>query len=392
MQKSKTMVIAGLLVMELLAAIDTTGVTVMVPTLQQYFKIPPQIAGWILMAYLIPFSLFLVPMGYLADKIGKPEKVITWSILTFAICSALCGLAVNEYMLIAFRIIKGIAAAGMFACEFAIILKYWEEPRRIVEIVITGLALGVLIGPIFGGLFSHAQTWRYFFIIGTVLSLAGFIAYQWIKKLEPVVREADQSEFAQCQTFGQKTKILFVLLFWGMLLDFIISVSTQGANLLITLQVQEVIKKSPLYNSAILAVLALGMILANALGIGSKFFKNTKTAVLASGSLFALILILLVLATNWTGISAFICYFLMGLALGIFISTIELMVLNPLPTSMLAQGNGWIVTSMQAGYGLGSFLAPLLFLHLGATKTGLFLSLIVFVVVIPFLLFQKKSK
>ncbi|MCX6744556.1 MAG: MFS transporter [Candidatus Parcubacteria bacterium] len=180
MKKSEIMVIIGLLVMELLAAIDTTGVTVMVPTLQNYFHIPAGISGWILMAYLLPFSLFLVPMGYLADKIGKPEKVIVWSILTFALASALCGLANNVEMLIACRIIKGIAAAGMFACEFAIILKYWQKPRRIVEIIMIGLAVGVLIGPICGGLFSQPETWRYFFLIGTALALLGFVAYQWI--------------------------------------------------------------------------------------------------------------------------------------------------------------------------------------------------------------------
>ncbi len=392
MNKNKAIVLAGLLIMELLAAIDTTGVTVMVPTLQNVFQIPPEIAGWILLAYLIPFSLFLVPLGYLADRLNNPEKVITWSIFTFAISSALCGLAINEYMLIACRIIKGTGAAGMFACEFAIILKYWEEPRRTIEIVITGLALGVLVGPIVGGLFSQPQYWRYFFFVGTVLAIIGFIAYQWLKKMQPVLRLADQSELVQCTTFGFKAKLLTKILFWGMLLDFVVSIATQGTNLLITLEVQETLTKSAMFNGLILSVISLAMILANVLGIGSRLFRKTETAVLASGALIALSLICLATFSNWINITAFVFYFIFGLGLGIFISTIELMVLNPLPTSMLAQGNGWIVTSMQAGYGLGSFIAPLLFLQLKVNITaGVFAGMVLFTIFL-FLVAKKRKK
>ncbi len=390
MKKSKTMVIIGLVIMELLASIDTTGVTVMVPTLQAYFKIPPEIAGWILMAYLIPFSVCLVPMGYLADRIGKPEKVIVWGILTFALASGLCGLAVNEYMLIACRIVKGMAAAGMFACEFAIILKYWQEPRRIVEIIMIGLAVGVLIGPICGGLFSSPETWRYFFLIGTVLALIGFIAYQWIKNLEPIKREADTLT-VQPQTFSQKAKLLIKIMFWGMILDFIISAATQGANLLITLQVQENLHKTPLYNGMILLVIALGMILANTLGLSSKLFKEIRYAVMASGSAFALMLVLTALLTDWTGILAFGFYFIMGISLGIILATVELMVLTPLPTQQLAQGNGWIVSSMQAGYGLASALIPWLFLRTGITMAACILAGLVYLALGSFFIFQKRK-
>lgn len=391
MKRSKIIVIAGLLIMELLAAIDTTGVTVMVPTLQAYFHIPANVAGWILMAYLLPFSLFLVPMGWLADRLGKPEKILLWSIFSFGISSACCALAVNEYMLIAFRIIKGISSAGMFATEFAIIIKYWQEPRRTVEIVIIGLAIGVLIGPIFGGLFSDPNHWRYFFLLGSILALSGFIAYHWLKNLQPVVREADLQDLSSKNTFAVKAKILFKALAWGMLLDVIMSTATQGTNLLVTLHVQEYLAKSPLFNGSILLTISLGMIISNATGIGSRLFQKTETAVWVSSAAFAGFLLLLAAMTNWINPLAFILYLLMGIVLGIFLSTLELMVLNPLPTSMLAQGNGWIISSMQAGYGFGSFLVPILYLRLGITRTAFSLALMVIMMIIIYL-FSKNLK
>ncbi|MCX6743731.1 MAG: MFS transporter [Candidatus Parcubacteria bacterium] len=389
MERSKIIVIAGLLIMELLAAIDTTGVTVMVPTLQAYFHIPANNAGWILMAYLVPFSLFLVPMGWLADRLGKPEKILLWSIFSFGISSACCALAVNEYMLIAFRIIKGISSAGMFATEFAIIIKYWQEPRRTVEIVIIGLAIGVLIGPIFGALFSDPNHWRYFFLLGSILALSGFIACHWLKNLEPVVREADLQNLSSQNTFGSKTRILFKALSWGMLLDVIVSTAIQGTNLLVTLHVQEHLAKSPLFNGSILLTISLGMVISTATGIGSRLFLKIETAVWVSSTIFAAIILLLAFLTNWINPLAFILYLLMGIALGIFLSTLELMVLNPLPTALLAQGNGWIVGSMQAGYGLSSFLVPILYLQLGITKTSLSLALMVILMIAIYLFFNK---
>jgi MFS transporter, DHA1 family, multidrug resistance protein len=389
MTKEHKIVLVGLLFMELVAAIDITGITVMTPTLQNYFKIPTAISGWILMAYLIPFSTLVIPIGYLADRFKNPEKIITWSIFIFCASSAFCGLAPNEYTLVTFRVIKGIGAAGMFACEFAIILKYWKEPRRIVEIAITGLALGVLIGPMIGGLFSSATTWRYFFLIGTVLAGAGFLAYCQLNKLRPIQREADQSEFAKC-TGAKRTRMLFNALFWGMVLNFVVSISTQGSNLLITLQVQDVLKKTAVFNGFILSVVALAMVITNVTGLGSRLFPKKSVAVTVSGILIAIILVCLP-TTNWTGPLAFILYFLFGVGVGVFVSTIELMALSPLPTAVLAQGNGWLLASMQAGYGIGAAVVPILFLKVGVGGSCLILAVIIMIAVVPFLLAQIKA-
>ncbi|MCX6744557.1 MAG: hypothetical protein NTX82_03465 [Candidatus Parcubacteria bacterium] len=154
---------------------------------------------------------------------------------------------------------------------------------------------------------------------------------------------------------------------------------------------QEKLQRTPLYNGSILLVLALGMILANALGLGSKLFKKTRTAVTLSGAIFALMLILTALLTNWTGILAFAFYFVMGLSLGVILATVELMVLTPLPTPQLAQGNGWIVSSMQAGYGVAAAVVPLICLKAGITISACLLAGLVFLAIGSFLLFQKHN-
>lgn len=387
-KRNQAFVLIGLVLMELVATVDITGVTVLVPTLQNHFHIPAEMAGWILMAFLIPFALFLVPLGWLADKTGQAEKVMVTSILGFAICSGLCALAPDEYWLIAWRILKGICAAGMFTTEFVIIIKYWEDPRRTVEIVIAGIAVGILLGPLAGAVFATDYLWRFFFLIGAIFAIMAFFAYQNLKKLQPIVRAADQQFLPANLTFGAKIKYLTKMLFWGMLLNFVLALTTQGTNFLITLHVQENLGKSPLFNGLLLSIVALGVLVANATGLGSRLLKNITVAAWGSAAAIAISLITLNF-TNWISPLACVNYFVFGIFLGIAMSSVELMILKPLPISVLALGNGLVVTSMHTGYGLVSSVIPALYLHFG-TNTTFFLAAMLLAVILIFLGWRKK--
>jgi MFS family permease len=373
MKKEQLLVLIGLLLMELVTTVDHTGVTVLLPTLRAVYQVAPAFEAWAMLAYLIPFFLLLVPMGYLADRFHCAEKMIVWSILLFGLSALLCGLAPNQILFGLFRATKGIGAAGMYACEFAIILKYWREPRRVVEIVMTGIAAGVLLGPVVGGFFAGPALWRYFFFFSAFLAFSSFFLYQAIRRLTPVPRLADQTDLSG-QSIGQKLRLLSRLLAWGLFLNLVISAANQGLLLLITLEVQEHQGRSALFNSAILSVVALSMITANAIGLGSRLFRKLEHAVVAAGLLVAAGLVALSTLNAWTDPLAFILYAVLGLGVGVFYATVELMALDPLPSGLMAQGNGWVVTSMECGYALSSFVIPLLFAALGTAATAYSLS------------------
>lgn len=349
-------IVAGLLIMELLAAVDTTGVTVMAPTLQKYFGLSEGFTGWILMSYLLPFAFSLVPMGILADAKKSPEKILRWSTLGFCIASGLCALSTGGYSLVFARILKGICAGGMFATEFAVILKYWKDPRRTVELAVTGLGLGVIVGPLIGGFFSDVGTWRYFFLIGSGLAVLSFYLFKDIEKLEPVSVELMEQESSRWWSKD---------LSWGLVFEFVVAFATQGFNLFLALHVQNKLNLSPMVSGVLLTIIAVGIFTSNAAGIGSRLFSDVRQGAWTSATVFALCMAGLIILPSLVGIFAYPIYFLMGISLGIVLSTAELMVLESAPLSKIAMVNGMAIAMMQAGYGLASGIMPMIYSSIG---------------------------
>lgn len=405
-KRSLTKIFVGLLIMELVATIDVTGVTVLLPTLQEYFQLKDDMSGIILASYILPFTLFLVPIGWIADK-TKPEKILQISIISFAIASFFCAISTSFEMFIIFRFIKGVASAGMFATEFTIIIKYWKDPWETFEKVVTGIAIGLILGPLaasgFAGqdlLIFNFPAWRYFFLIGTLLGIIGFLLYIPITKIKPVSRKTDRAISEIPKTFWGKNTYLCKIMFWGIVLNLIISIAMQGINIIITLHVQNTLEKSAWYNGLILMTIALGIAISNVLQIGSTIGKKLENKIsflndieiAAWGCSFGLAIAICILPmTNWIGYYVFPIYFIIGMLFGIPLASIEIMVLRDLKTDVLAQGNGIIVSVMQGGYVIASLSTPFIYSRFKDESSYLF-AFPIFIITIIFLISKKIKK
>src|SRR5450759_4743353 len=76
--------------------------------------------SWVAMSYLLASAVFLVPLGKMADMIGR-VKVFIFGNLIVAAASLLCALSKDSTMLIIFRVLQGIGSAMMFGTNMAII-------------------------------------------------------------------------------------------------------------------------------------------------------------------------------------------------------------------------------------------------------------------------------
>src|SRR5207237_3531384 len=159
------------------------------PTLQEVFAAPIASVEWVAIAYLLTLAALVVPLGRLADLVGR-KMLYTWGFVVFIVGSALCGFAASLGWLIAFRVVQAIGAAMLQANSVAIITAV--VPRRALGRAIgvqgAAQAVGLSVGPSVGGVLIDSLGWQWVFFIAVPLRLLG-TALGWLVVPRPT-REA----------------------------------------------------------------------------------------------------------------------------------------------------------------------------------------------------------
>ena len=107
--------LAGFIVMA-----DNWVVSPLLPTVAREFSVDPARAGVLIAAYMLPFGLFQLLYGPLADRFGK-LRVVTISLALFTVATALCASATGLADLTAFRALTGVFAAATMPVSLALI-------------------------------------------------------------------------------------------------------------------------------------------------------------------------------------------------------------------------------------------------------------------------------
>lgn len=147
---------------------DSRALAPMLPAIAAAFHTSASAAALLVTAYSIPYGLFQLVYGPLADRIGK-LKTIFAALCLFALGTIACGLVQTYSWLIILRIVTGIFAAGIIPTALAQIGDLFhlkERPRAIaffMSMVTSGQALGIVIG----GIVAQFASYRIlFFLLG----------------------------------------------------------------------------------------------------------------------------------------------------------------------------------------------------------------------------------
>jgi MFS family permease len=136
---------------------------------------PPQGAS-LVTATLIGAVIGGIGFGMLSDRIGR-VRVLTYTIVLFAIFTGMCGLAQGYYDLLAYRFVAGIGLGGEFGIGMALVAEAWPAAKRARASSYVGLGwqLGVLTAAIVTPILLPVITWRGMFFIGIVPALAAYV-------------------------------------------------------------------------------------------------------------------------------------------------------------------------------------------------------------------------
>src|SRR5665213_2617304 len=115
----------------------------LIPSLSSFFKVSEQAVGLIVPAFLIPYGIFTLFYGLLADKAGT-KLIILVSFFLFAIFTALTVFSQSIPQLIVWRLLTGIGASGVIPISLAWIGQTYTYQER-------GRPIGFIFGSVAGG-------------------------------------------------------------------------------------------------------------------------------------------------------------------------------------------------------------------------------------------------
>jgi MFS family permease len=172
--------LAGLSLSMLLSSLGTSIANIGLPTLAQAFNATFQDVQWVVLAYLLASTTFIVSAGRLGDIAGRC-RVLLAGIVLFTVASVLCGIAPALWLLIAARAAQGLGAAIMMAMTMALVGEAVPKERTGSAMGLLGTmsAIGTALGPSLGGVLIAGLGWQAIFLISAPLGvLTFFLTYR----------------------------------------------------------------------------------------------------------------------------------------------------------------------------------------------------------------------
>lgn len=161
----------------LLLAIDGTVLYLAVPALTRDLGATSEQVLWIGDVYSLVLAGLLVTMGSLADRIGRKRLLLT-GVVAFGLASLVAAFSASAAMLIAARVLLGVAGASIMPSTLALIRNiFTDAAERTKAIAIWSAAFGAgsAIGPLVGGLLLEYFWWGSVFLINVPVMLAMLI-------------------------------------------------------------------------------------------------------------------------------------------------------------------------------------------------------------------------
>jgi EmrB/QacA subfamily drug resistance transporter len=149
-----------------------SSINVALPVIASELTVNAILLGWIPTAFLLTSAMLAVPFGRVADIYGM-KRIFLIGITIFTISSFLSAISPSVEFLILSRMIQGIGSAMIFVTAMVIITSVFHQKDmgKAIGLNITSIFLGLLLGPVIGGLLTQYLGWRSIFYLAVPLGL-----------------------------------------------------------------------------------------------------------------------------------------------------------------------------------------------------------------------------
>ena len=194
---SKTVVLITITMSSFLTPMALSTVNVALPTMAKELGMNAVSLSWVATAYMAAAAMFLVPLGRLADIVGR-KKIFLIGTGVFTGASFLLGMAPSTGFLIALRGIQGIGGSMVFGTGIAILTSVYPATERgkIFGINVAAVYFGLSAGPFLGGMLTQYMGWRSVFFLNVPLGIAILCFCIWKLREEWAHAKGEKYDFA----------------------------------------------------------------------------------------------------------------------------------------------------------------------------------------------------
>lgn len=157
-----------------LVVLDTTIANVSVPHIAGSLGVSVTEATWVITSYAVADAITVPLAGFLARRFGE-QKVFISAFMAFGALSLFCGLSRSLEMLIAGRVMLGLAGGMIIPLSLTLLLRVFPAEKATLATIVWAMTTTVapIAGPILGGIISDNAGWAWIFFINVPVAAIG---------------------------------------------------------------------------------------------------------------------------------------------------------------------------------------------------------------------------
>ncbi len=169
-----------------IAVLDMTIANVSVPNISGSLAISASQGTWVITSYSVAEAIIVPLTGWLAGRFGAVRVFVT-AMGLFGVFSTVCGMSNSLGMLVAGRILQGLAGGPLMPLSQTLLLRIFPKEKAAAATAIWAMTTLVapILGPILGGYLCDTYSWPVIFLINVPLALmVAPIAWRMLKRYE----------------------------------------------------------------------------------------------------------------------------------------------------------------------------------------------------------------
>jgi EmrB/QacA subfamily drug resistance transporter len=160
-----------------IAVVDTTIVSIALPSMRRELGFTGADAGWILNGYALTFGGLVLLLGRAGDLYGR-RRLFVAGLALFGAASLVGGFSWEPWILVCARSIQGVGAAALVPASLSLLTVIFaeeEEHNRAIGIYGAMAALGFVVGMVGGGVITEFLGWRWVLFVNVPVALVALV-------------------------------------------------------------------------------------------------------------------------------------------------------------------------------------------------------------------------